>query len=62
MKRKIIVLSLTALLSMAVVGCSATKNENIKKSIDGVGSQLNKINNKDADGLTYEQAQDLMKK
>lgn len=62
MKRKIIILGLTALLSMAVVGCSATKNENLKKSIDGASSQLNKINNEEIKGLTYEQAQDLMKK
>jgi hypothetical protein len=62
LKRKIIILGLTALLSMAVVGCSATKNENLKKSIDGASSQLNKINNEEIKGLTYEQAQDLMKK
>jgi hypothetical protein len=62
LKRKIIILGLTALLSMAVVGCSATKNENLKKSIDGASSQLNKIDNEEIKGLTYEQAQDLMKK
>lgn len=63
MKRRIIVLSLTALLSMAVVGCSATKNEDIKKSIYRVSSQLDKINinSKEVKSLSYDQAQNLMK-
>ena len=45
MKEKIIVLIIITLLSTAVVGCSAIKNKDIKQSIDGVSSQLNKINN-----------------